>query len=115
MEGDWPDDIICEILEHLDFQSLFSCGQVCHQWKTLTENEFFQRGKKDEKRSNFPSGEQPPPPHPLLLHLNYFNFLSTINSISFIFICNLLSSTKAHLPLRHATRWAWSFLFFFFF
>jgi tetratricopeptide (TPR) repeat protein len=91
MEGEWPDDIICEILEHLDFQSLFSCGQVCHQWKTLTENEFFQRGKKDEKRSNFPSGEQPP--HPPSSSSPFITFFATI-FIHLIFICTS-SSTKA--------------------
>jgi hypothetical protein len=63
----WPDDIVCEVLEHLDFRSLLACGQVCHQWKTLAETEFFQRGKKDEKRSNFDSGMPPFPPPSLFL------------------------------------------------
>ncbi|ELR19734.1 tetratricopeptide repeat domain containing protein [Acanthamoeba castellanii str. Neff] len=57
MEGEWPDDIISPRFPI----------PVCHQWKTLTENEFFQRGKKDEKRSNFPSAIRH---YSATLHLN---------------------------------------------
>jgi len=58
VQGDnlWPDDIIREIFESVDAQSLLSCGRVCRQWKMLAEIEFFQRGKREEKRSNFTLG-----------------------------------------------------------
>ncbi|KAL6057269.1 Tetratricopeptide repeat domain containing protein [Balamuthia mandrillaris] len=49
----YPDDIICEILERVDPNSLFQCGLVCRQWKALCENEYFQRGKRCEKKCDF--------------------------------------------------------------